>query len=172
MLACGPRPSGKPYVASCTGCVRLIVDPHGNASGVGHDLVQKGKSLRDDLMDEEIDACHVTARPIDAGNQAELDRIVPDPEQDRDRRGRSFGGSPRKTSPIRCGMRRCLMTSLAATASGGATIAPRAIAAAIGKPPARPPASLSLERSREGMTPKSIGVPLNPDTNALAKNPE
>jgi hypothetical protein len=63
MLACGPRPSGKPYVASCTGCVRLIVDQHGNASGLGHDLVHKGKSLRDDLMDEEIDACHVTARP-------------------------------------------------------------------------------------------------------------
>ena len=32
-------------------------------------------------MDEEIDACHVTARPIEAGNQAELDRIVPDPDK-------------------------------------------------------------------------------------------
>ena len=47
--------------------------------------------------------------------------------------------SPCNTSPIRCGIRRCRSTSLAATASGGATIAPSAIAAAIGKPANRHP---------------------------------
>jgi hypothetical protein len=72
------------------GIVRI--DQHGNASGLGQQLVQKGKSLRDDLMDEKINAGHVTIRPCEARNQTELDWVDPDPEHDRDRRGRSLGG--------------------------------------------------------------------------------
>ena len=41
-------------------------------------------------MHEKIDASHVAAWPCEACDQTELDWIVPNPEDDRDRRGRSF----------------------------------------------------------------------------------
>jgi hypothetical protein len=44
------------------------------------------------------------------------------------------------------------MTSLAATASGGATIAPRAIAAAIGKPAKRHPRNATAAVVKQGNT--------------------
>ena len=40
---------------------------------------------------EKINASRVAARPSEAGDKIELDRVFADAEDDRDRRGRSFG---------------------------------------------------------------------------------
>src|SRR5262249_61180314 len=40
---------------------------------------------------EKIDPRQVAARPRQAGDKAEIDRVFPDAKDDRDRRGRSFG---------------------------------------------------------------------------------
>jgi hypothetical protein len=40
---------------------------------------------------KKIDACRVAAGPGEAGDKTKLDRVFADAEDDRDRRGRSFG---------------------------------------------------------------------------------
>jgi hypothetical protein len=53
------------------------IDQHGNADGLGHQLVQKCQPLGSQLSCEKIDP--------------KLDRVFGDAEDDRGRRGRSFG---------------------------------------------------------------------------------
>jgi len=48
-------------------------------------------SLRGHLRDEKIHAGRVAARPGKAGDETQLDRVFADAEDDRDRRGCSFG---------------------------------------------------------------------------------
>ena len=67
------------------------IDQHGNPNGLGHQLVQKRQPLGSQLIREKIDARQVSARPGEAGDKTELDRVFADAEDDRDRRGRSFG---------------------------------------------------------------------------------
>jgi hypothetical protein len=53
--------------------------------------VQKCQPLRIVLTREKIDPRQVAARPRQAGDKTEIDRVFADAEDDRDRRGRSFG---------------------------------------------------------------------------------
>src|SRR6516165_5968756 len=87
----------------CTGGFRYLsyalgtsdigrIDQHGNPNGLRHQLVQKCQPLRTQLSCEKIDAGQVSARPGEAGDETELDGVFADAEDDRDRRGRSFGG--------------------------------------------------------------------------------
>ena len=87
----------------CTGGFRYVsyalgtsdigrIDQHGNPNRLGHQLVQKCQSLRTQLSCEKIDAGQVSPRPGETGDETELDGVFADAEDDRDRRGRSFGG--------------------------------------------------------------------------------
>ena len=67
------------------------IDEHGNTNGLGHQLMQESQPLGHHLLDEKIDAGRVAARPGEAGDKTKLDRVFADAEDDRDRRGRSFG---------------------------------------------------------------------------------
>ena len=69
------------------------IDQDDNASGSGHHLTQKRQPLRCDLMDEAIDPSDVAAGPVEARNETDADRVVGGSEDDRDCRGRSFGGA-------------------------------------------------------------------------------
>ena len=59
--------------------------------------MQEPQPLGHNFLDEKIDAGRIAARPGKAGDQTQLDRVFADAEDDRDRRGRSFG---RKRSRI------------------------------------------------------------------------
>ena len=52
------------------------IDEHGNASGCGHQLTQEFQPLCRQLSTEKIDPCQVAARPGEAGDKTEPDRIV------------------------------------------------------------------------------------------------
>jgi hypothetical protein len=54
--------------------------------------VQKCQPLGGDLPGEKIDPRQVSPRPGEASGETELDGVFADAEDDRDRRGRSFGG--------------------------------------------------------------------------------
>ena len=73
------------------------IDQHSNANGLRHQLVQKRQPLCLQLTREKIDPRQVSARPGEAGDKTELDRVFADAEDDRDRRGRRFG---RKRSKV------------------------------------------------------------------------
>ena len=62
--------------------------------------MQQPQPFGGDIRDEKIDTGRVAARPGKAGDKTQLDRICTDAENDRDRRGRSFG---RKRSWITAG---------------------------------------------------------------------
>ena len=53
--------------------------------------MQEPQPLGHHLLDEEIDAGCVAARPSEAGDKTKLDRVIADAEDDRDRRCCSFG---------------------------------------------------------------------------------
>src|SRR5262249_32197236 len=67
------------------------IDQHGNPNGLRHQLVQKCQPLRTQLIRKKIDSRQVATRLGEAGDKAELHRVVADAEDDRDGRGRSFG---------------------------------------------------------------------------------
>jgi hypothetical protein len=86
----------------CTGGFRYVsyalgtcdigrIDQHSNPNRLGHQLVQKCQPLRSHLSREKIDAGQVSARPGEACDKTELDRVFADAKDDRDGRGRSFG---------------------------------------------------------------------------------
>ena len=54
--------------------------------------MQKCQPLGCQLSREKIDSRQVSAWPCEAGDETELDGVFADAEDDRDRRGRSFGG--------------------------------------------------------------------------------
>ena len=64
---------------------------NGHPSGLGHQLAQKCQPLRSQLSREKIDPRQVSARSGEAGDETQLDRVLGDAEDDRYRRGRSFG---------------------------------------------------------------------------------
>ena len=66
----------------------------------GHQLAQQLQPLRRQLDREEVDARRVAARPVEAGDKTELDRVVADDEDDRDRRGRRLGRERRRVPPV------------------------------------------------------------------------
>ena len=53
--------------------------------------MQESQPLGVHLPGQNSGAGRVTARPREAGDQSNLDRVYTDTEHDRDRRGRSFG---------------------------------------------------------------------------------
>jgi len=67
------------------------IDQRGNPNGLRHELVQQPQPLGHDLRDENIYAGRVAARPGKAGDKTELDGVFADAEDNRDRRGCSFG---------------------------------------------------------------------------------
>jgi len=71
--------------------VLSVADQHGDTNGLGHQIVQKCQPLSVVLSREKIDPRQVSARSGEAGDQAKLDRIFADAEDDRGGRGRSFG---------------------------------------------------------------------------------
>ena len=64
-------------VASAIGRIGRI-DEHGNASGSGHQLAQQFQPLRRQLAGKKIDTRQVAARPGEAGDKTEPDRVVAD----------------------------------------------------------------------------------------------
>src|SRR5262249_55112597 len=71
------------------------IDQHRDTSRSRHQLEQEFQPLCRQLDGEKIDARHVTARPREAGDKTELDRVITDIEDDRSRRGRRFGRARR-----------------------------------------------------------------------------
>src|SRR6516225_9609952 len=67
------------------------IDQHGNTSGLGHQIMEKSQPLGCNLSGEKIDAGRVAARPSKPRDKTQLDRVVDDPEDDRNRCSRSFG---------------------------------------------------------------------------------
>ena len=53
--------------------------------------MQQLQPFRLQLTRKKIDPRQISARPGEAGDKTELDRVFADAEDDRDRRGRSFG---------------------------------------------------------------------------------
>ena len=53
--------------------------------------MQEPQPLGHHLLDEEIDAGRVAARPSEAGDKTKPDRVIADTEDNRDRRCCSFG---------------------------------------------------------------------------------
>ena len=60
--------------------------------------MQKRQPLCLQLVREKIDPRQVAARPGKAGDETELDRVFADAEDDRGRRGRSFGCKRRQVA--------------------------------------------------------------------------
>ena len=102
----GSAPLPAPLV-NMVSVVRSIgrIDEHGNRAACGTKLVQQPQPLCHQLSVEKIDAGGVAARPGEARDQAKLDRVVADAEDDRDRRGcglgrqRRAGCRPRRSRP-------------------------------------------------------------------------
>ena len=88
-----------PRLASWTRCAQASVGLTSTATRAGRwdQLAQQSQPLRRQLGDEKIDAGRIAARPVEAGDQAELDGVVADAEHDRDRRGRRLGRERRRT---------------------------------------------------------------------------
>ena len=61
--------------------------------------MQEPQPLGRHLLDEKIDAGHVAARPGEACDKTLPDRVFADAEDDRDRRGCSFGRDARRRVP-------------------------------------------------------------------------
>ena len=67
------------------------VNEYGNANSLWQHVVQEPQSLCFYLGDKKIDARRIAARPSEVGDKTKPDRVLGDAEDDRDRRGRSFG---------------------------------------------------------------------------------
>ena len=83
--------------ASVVGSVR--VHEHGNCCRLGHELAQQLQPLRAQHAGEKAHARDVAARPVEAGDQALLDRVAPAREDDRHRRGCGLGRERRNGVP-------------------------------------------------------------------------
>jgi hypothetical protein len=71
------------------------VDEHRDAGRCGHQLAQDVQVLGDKFAREKIVPCDIAARPGEARNQTEPDRIFANTEDDGDGRGCSLGGQRR-----------------------------------------------------------------------------
>src|SRR6266511_1559820 len=81
------------HVSQRRRCSRSIgrIDEHSNTNGARQKLTQEFQPLCRQLDRENIDPGQVATRPGEAGDKAELHRVVADAKDDRDGRGRSFG---------------------------------------------------------------------------------
>ena len=75
------------------------VHEHGNCCRLGHELAQQLQSLRPQHGVEKDHARDVAARPVEAGDEAVLDRVAPGREDDRYRRGCGLGRERRIAVP-------------------------------------------------------------------------
>ena len=91
------------------------IDEHGNTSGSGHQLTQELQPLCRQLAREKIDPCQVAARPGEAGDKTEPDRVFGDDEDDGDRRGCRLGRERRARLPVAAITATCRRTSSAAS---------------------------------------------------------
>ncbi len=72
------------------------VDEQRNDGGRGDQLVQQLQPLRRQLRVQQAHAGEIAARPVQAGDKAELDRIEAHDEHDRNGRGRRLGRQRRR----------------------------------------------------------------------------
>jgi hypothetical protein len=77
-------------VALRIGSIRGI-DEHGHTRGSGYQLAQELQPLRRQLNREKIDPSQVAARPSEAGDKTEFDRVVANDEYDGNRRSCRLG---------------------------------------------------------------------------------
>src|ERR1700682_3861803 len=68
----------------------LWIDQHAEGSCLRHELVEHFQLLREQMATEYRHAGHIAARPVEARNQAGLNRIGPDQKHDRNRHGGRF----------------------------------------------------------------------------------
>ena len=73
----------------CGGVVGI--DQHANAHGSRLQLMQQSKLLCPKLSNDKRDTGDVAARPVETGDEAELNRVSAACEDDRDRRSRRLG---------------------------------------------------------------------------------
>jgi hypothetical protein len=71
------------------------VDQHAEGSAPGRPLAQQLQPLRHQLVDQEAHAGEVAAGPVEAGDEAQLDRVAAGHEDNRKRRRRRLGGECR-----------------------------------------------------------------------------
>ncbi len=74
------------------------IQQHANDSGIGYQLMQKLQAFCFQESGELNDASRVSARPVDAGDEARPDRINRTRENDRDDRRSGFGSLRRKSA--------------------------------------------------------------------------
>jgi hypothetical protein len=87
---------GSQYVPAFRfGISAIRVHNHADRGRAGNELAQQFQSLCAQLTEEKIDAGDVAARPIEAGYEAVTDRITPAGKDNRNGRGRGFGGKCR-----------------------------------------------------------------------------
>src|SRR5215475_9281619 len=67
------------------------MDEHGDATSCGYELAQELQPFCYQLITEKIDARRVAARPGEAGDKAQPDRVFRDGKDDRDCRGSGLG---------------------------------------------------------------------------------
>ena len=74
------------------------IDEYRHTNRPGHQLAQEFQPLRRQFAGDEIDTRHVAARPGEAGDKPEIDRVIADDEDDRDRCGCRLGSQRRMFS--------------------------------------------------------------------------
>jgi hypothetical protein len=77
------------------------IQQHANDPGIGHELVQKLQAFRFQESSELNEAGRVPARPVDASDETQLDRVKGAREHDRDGRRGGFSSLRRKSACAR-----------------------------------------------------------------------
>jgi hypothetical protein len=70
---------------------KVGIDQHANALGSRLQLMQQSKLLCPELSKDKRDTGDIAARPVETGDETELNRVTTACEDDRDRRSRRFG---------------------------------------------------------------------------------
>jgi hypothetical protein len=86
-------------VSNSVSCGLLIfrqIGQRADVRGRRHQFEQQSQPFCHRLSSDQRDAGDVTARPVEAGDQPERDRVAADHEHDRNRRGRRFGRADRR----------------------------------------------------------------------------
>jgi hypothetical protein len=98
-----PKGMGRRLQVSRLGLGKRIgrINESGNDGRRGHELVQHLQLLLGQLHAQRGHAGDVAARPIQAGDKANLDRVAPYRKDDRDRCGCGFGRDRRVYGPGR-----------------------------------------------------------------------
>src|SRR5262245_22228076 len=81
--------SDRDYKGLCGGVVGI--DQHANAHGSRLQLMQQSKLLCPKLSSDKRDTGDIAARPVETGDEAELNRVAAACVDDRDRRSRRLG---------------------------------------------------------------------------------